>query len=115
MKSMFTNNDTNNKTNTQKSNTKFKSNSCIKKKIVTIIIIRILAIINNIDIGNGNVLKFNKKTNSENKKKKNQMMNNKNDINNVKINCRYFNNPTLKHNKINKSNNISKEKKKTIE
>ena len=42
------------------------------------------------------------------------MMNNKNDIDNVKINYRYFNDSTLKNNKINKSNNISKKKKKVV-
>ena len=41
-------------------------------------------------------------------------MNNKNDIKNVKINCRYFNDSTLKNNKINKSNNISKKRKKVV-
>ena len=116
------NNETNNKTNTQKTNTKLKSNSCIKKKSCNNN--SNVNIGNNstnsnigIGIGSGNALKLNKKTNNEdmeNKKKKIQMMNNKNDINNVKINYRYFNDSTLKNNKINKSNNISKKKKKVV-
>ena len=97
-----------NKNNNKKINSKIKSNSCLKKKIIN----------NNNNINGNHVLKLNKKLNNEdldNKKKKVQVLNNnKSDINNGKISSRYCYETTLKKNKINKPNIMPKKYKKAI-